>query len=98
MKGKKAKMLKKKYAGSFTGKRNKKKEEEQPLFGEHDQAYNTIQEEITIVVDEMKGCRDSIDKKKERLEDLEKRKGRLEKAAATVAKLRDGALEEKAKK
>lgn len=78
--------------------KTKEKSTDQPnLFGEQDQAYNTIQEEITIVVDEMKACRDAIEKKEDRLTDLEKRKGKLDKAAATVAKLRDGALEKKAK-
>lgn len=85
--------LKKKYAGSFKGD----KAADQPnLFGEQDAAYNTIQEEITIVADAIKACNDTIEKKEEQLEDLQKRSEKLHKAAATVAKLRDGALKKKA--
>ena len=75
-----------------------KPQEDQPLFGEKDQAYNTIQEEISIVVDAIKGCQDAIDKKETQIVELRKRKERLDKAAATVAKLRDDALEKKGKK
>lgn len=81
-------------------KKDKAKEKavDQPnLFGEQDQVYNTIQEEISIVVDAIKGCHDAIEKKKEQLEDLEKRKWKLDKAAVTVAKLRNGALKKKGK-
>ena len=76
----------------------KPQEENQPLFGEKDQVYNTIQEEISIVVDAIKGCQDSIEKKEEQITALEKRKAQLDIAAVTVAKLRDGALEKKEKK
>lgn len=102
MKKEKSAILKKKYAGSFTGKRNKKAEkikEGQPnLFGEQDAVYNTIQEEISIVADLIKGCQDSIEKKEEQVTDLQERKRKLDLAAATVAKIRDGALEKKGKK
>ena len=74
-----------------------KPQEDQPLFGEKDQVYNTIQEEITIVADAIKGCYDAIEKKEDQLDDLQKRSEKLHKAATTVAKLRDGALEKKGK-
>ncbi len=78
--------------------KEKKPQAAQPnLFGEQDAAYNTIQEEITIVADEMQGCRDAIEKKEDRLTHLIGRKGKLDRAAETVAKLRDGALKKKAK-
>lgn len=76
----------------------KDKAADQPnLFGEQDAAYNTIQEEITIVADAIKGCHDAIEKKEDQLDDLQKRSKKLHKAAETVAKLRDGALKKKGK-
>lgn len=77
----------------------KEKAADQPnLFGEQDQVYNTIQEEISIVVDEIKGCTSTILKKEEQITALEKRKEGLDIAAATVAKIRNGALKKKEKK
>ena len=81
----------------FEGKDPKKKPDQPNLFGEQDDAYNTIQEEITIVVDAIQGCRDIIKKKDEQLTELITRKGKLDRAAETVAKLRDGALKKKTK-
>ncbi len=79
--------------------KDKAKTADQPnLFGEQDQVYNAIQEEISIVVDAIKGCQDTISKKEEQAVDLQKRKDSLEKAAATVAKYRDRALLNKGKK
>lgn len=102
MKKEKIKALKKEFEKAHKGTKNagevKLEKAKQPnLFGEHDEVYNTIQEEITIVVDEMTGCRDTIEKKEDRYEDLRKRKARLDKAAETVAKLRDAAPKKKAK-
>ena len=73
----------------------KKKPEQTNLFGEKDQLYNTIQEEISIVVDMIKGCQDAIDKKEEQISTLQKRKNNLERAAKTAAKLRDEELSKK---
>ena len=89
MKKEKSKILKEKYAGSFTGKRD---EEQAPLFGDKDQLYNTIQEEISIVVAMIVSCQDSIDKKEEQIVVLKKRKDNLERAARTAAKMRDEEL------
>lgn len=95
MKKEKTKILKEKYAGSFGGKRD---DEQTNLFGEKDQLYNTIQEEISIVVDVIKGCQDSIDKKEDQIKELQKRKDKLERAAKTAAKMRDEELSKKEKK
>ena len=103
------KLIKKKLDEEYKGTRNtgerkleegkdpKKKPDQPNLFGEQDAAYNTIQEEITIVADAISGCHDAIGKKEEQLDDLQKRSQKLHKAAETLAKLRDGALEKKAK-
>lgn len=95
MKKEKREILKEKYAGSFGGKRD---EEQTSLFGEKDQLYNTIQEEISIVVEVIKGCQDSIDKKEDQIKELSKRKDKLERAAKTAAKMRDEELSKKEKK
>ena len=76
----------------------KDKGEQTNLFGEKDQLYNTIQEEISIVVDVIKGCQDSIDKKEDQIKELQKRKDKLERAAKTAAKMRDEELSKKEKK
>lgn len=76
----------------------KDKKTDQPnLFGEQDEVYNTIQEEITIVADAIKGCQDAIEKKEDQLTELFGRKGKLDRAAATVAKIRDAGPKEKGK-
>lgn len=80
-------------------KDKKKSAADQPnLFGEQDQVYNTIQEEITIVVEAIEGCQSTIIKKEEQITALERRKERLDKAAETVAKIRNGALKKKEQK
>ena len=77
----------------------KEKAADQPnLFGEQDQVYNTIQEEISIVVDAIQSCQDSIEKKEDQLTELIGRKGKLDRAAETVAKLRDKTLKKKKNK
>lgn len=73
-------------------------EEQTNLFGEKDQLYNTIQEEISIVVAMIKACQDAIDKKEEMISALQKRKDNLERAARTAAKMRDEELSKKEKK
>lgn len=75
----------------------KKKPDQPNLFGEQDEVYNTIQEEITIVADAIQGCHDAIGKKEDQLDDLQKRSQKLHAAAATVAKLRDAGPKKKAK-
>ena len=95
MKKEKREILKQKYAGSFGGKRDG---EQTSLFGEKDQLYNTIQEEISIVVSMIGSCQDSIDKKEEQIVILQKRKDNLERAAKTAAKMRDEELSKKEKK
>jgi len=95
MKKEKREILKEKYAGSFGGKRD---EQQTNLFGEKDQLYNTIQEEISIVVSMIGSCQDSIDKKEEQIVILQKRKDNLERAAKTAAKMRDEELSKKDKK
>lgn len=95
-KEKKEKILKEGgIAVAISGSRS---EEQTNLFGEKDQLYNTIQEEISIVVDMIKGCQDSIDKKEDQIKDLQKRKDKLERAARTAAKMRDEELSKKEKK
>ena len=94
MKKEKTKILKEKYAGSFGGKRD---EEQKNLFGDKDQLYNTIQEEISIVVAMIVANQDSIDKKKDQNTALQKRKDNLERAARTAAKMRDEELSKKKK-
>lgn len=78
--------------------KTKKKAADQPnLFGEQDEVYNTIQEEITIVADAIQGCHDAIEKKEDQLGDLQKRSQKLHTAAATVAKIRDAGPKKKGK-
>jgi len=78
--------------------KSKDRAADQPnLFGEQDQVYNTIQEEITIVIALAEACEETISKKEDQLEELWKRKRKLDKAAATVAKLRDAGLKKKGK-
>lgn len=108
MKKEKSKILKEKYAGKFTGKGDKaklekareetKKPDQPNLFGEQDQVYNTIQEEISIVVAAIVSAQEAISKKEDQVADLMERKQKLEKAAVTVAKLRDSKLGKKRKK
>ena len=69
--------------------------EQTNLFGEKDQLYNTIQEEISIIVAMIKANQDSIEKKEDQNTALQKRKDNLERAAKTAAKLRDEELKEK---
>lgn len=96
------KLIKEKYAESFTGKRTKEEagksiEAQAPLFGEKDQLYNTLQEEISIVVAAIEAGREAISKKEDQVRDLIERKNKLEKAASTAAKYRDEDLEKKKK-
>jgi len=110
MKKEKREILEKKYAGSFKGTKNegeakleeakdpKKKKPDQPnLFGEQDQVYNTIQEEISIIVAAIVSGQEAISKKEDQIADLMERKQKLEKAALTVAKLRDSKLKKREK-
>lgn len=69
--------------------------EQTNLFGDKDQLYNTIQEEISIVVAMIVANQDSIDKKKDQNTALQKRKDNLERAARTAAKMRDEELSKK---
>lgn len=111
MKKEKREILKKKYTGSFKGTKNegeekleeakdpKKKKPDQPnLFGEQDQVYNTIQEEISIVVAAIEAGNEAISKKEDQVADLMERKRKLDLAAVTVAKLRDAKLKKKERK
>lgn len=75
-----------------------KKPEQPNLFGEADQLYNTIQEEISIVVAMIETTQEAISKKEDLLADLKERKQKLDKAAATAVKVRDKELKEKKKK
>ncbi len=75
----------------------KKKPDQPNLFGEQDQVYNTIQEEISIIVAAIVAGQEAISKKEDQIADLQERKQRLEKAAGTVAKLRDAKLKKKEK-
>jgi len=68
------------------------------LFGEADQLYNTLQEEISIVVALIEAAQEAISKKEDQLEDLRERKKKLDKAAESAVKLRDKELKEKKKK
>lgn len=107
MKKEKTKILKERYAGSFTGKKSKvlvtldtakekkPQQEQKNLFGDKDQLYNTLQEEISIVVAMIQVNHESIDKKKEQNVGLQKRKDNLERAARTAAKMRDEELSKK---
>jgi len=80
-------------------KKDNKKTPGQPgLFGEADQLYNTIQEELSLVDADIKSCQDSIEKKEDQLTDLRTRRLKLDKAAASAVKLRDKELKEKKKK
>ena len=80
-------------------KKDPKKKPDQPnLFGEQDQVYNTIQEEISIIVAGIVSGQEAISKKEDQVADLMERKQKLEKAALTVAKLRDAKLGEKKKR
>jgi hypothetical protein len=109
MKKERKEIIKEEYAKLHKGKikselvkieeaKDPKKKPDQPnLFGEQDEVYNTIQEEITIVADAIQGCHDAIGKKEDQLEDLQKRSQKLHTAAATVAKIRDAGPKEKAK-
>lgn len=76
-------------------KEPKKKPDQPNLFGEQDQVYNTIQEEISIIVAGIVSAQEAISKKEDQVADLMERKQKLEKAAITVAKLRDAKLEKK---
>jgi len=78
--------------------REKIKADQPNLFGEQDQVYNTIQEEISIIVATMVAGQEAISKKEDQLADLSERKQKLEKAAVTVAKLRDAKLKKKEKR
>jgi len=75
-----------------------KKGDQPNLFGEQDQVYNTIQEEISIIVAAIVAGQEAISKKEDQIADLMERKQKLEKAAVTVAKLRDSKLEKKKEK
>jgi len=80
------------------GKDPKKKKPDQPnLFGEQDQVYNTIQEEISNLVAAINSALEAISKKEDQVADLIERKRKLDKAAITVAKLRDAKLKKKGK-
>jgi len=97
MKKEKTKILKEKHADSFEGKKTKKKDDQPNLFGEQDQVYNTIQEEISIIVAAIVSGQEAISKKEDQIADLMERKQKLEKAAITVAKIRDEKLKKKGK-
>ena len=108
MKKEKTKILKERYAGSFTGKKSKvlvtldtakeKKPDQPNLFGEQDQVYNTIQEAISTATAAIVSGQEAISKKEDQVADLMEWKQKLEKAALTVAKRRDAKLTEKGKK
>jgi len=71
----------------FVLKEKKKPQPEQPnLFGDQDFVFSTIQEEISGIHSMIERTMESIDKKKEFLEDLKRRKQQLDKAAAIVRK------------
>ena len=75
--------LKKKYAGSFTGKRN----QEQPnLFGDQDFVFSALQEEISGIFSEIERTQEAIEKKKDLLKELNRRKQQLDKAALIITK------------
>lgn len=105
MKKEKVKILKEKYAGSFTGKRSKilvtldtakeKKPDQPNLFGEQDQVYNTIQEALSTATADIASAQEAISKKEDQIVVLMEWKQKLEKSALTVAKLRDAKLEKK---
>ncbi len=69
--------------------------EQTNLFGDKDQLYNTLQEEISIVVAMIQANQEAISKKKDQVVGLQKRKDNLERAARTVAKMRDEELKKK---
>jgi len=82
MKKEKTKILKEKYAGSFGGKRDKP---DQPnLFGDQDFVFSALQEELSVIHSMIERTIESIDKKKELLDDLKRRKQQLDKAAVMV--------------
>ena len=101
-------VVKEKYAGSFTGKKDKilvtldttkeKKPDQPNLFGEQDQVYNTIQEAISTATADIVSAQEAISKKEDQVAALMEWKQKLEKAALTVAKLRDSKLKLKSKK
>lgn len=76
----------------------KKKPDQPNLFGEQDQVYNTIQEEISIIVTQISAGYEAISKKEDQVTDLVERKQKLDKAALTVAKLRDAELKKEKEK
>ena len=91
-------VVKEKYGRSIKDKDSKKKPDQPNLFGEQEQVYNVIQEEISILVAGIVSAQEAISKKEDQVKDLMERKQKLEKAALTVAKLRDAKLEKKGKK
>jgi len=76
----------------------KEKTSKQPfLFGEVDEVYNALETERTYLVEEIKDCFKTIDRKKTVIRLLEERKSKLDGALKAVKKQR-AALEPEKKK
>lgn len=80
-------VIKEKYGDDPEKFGKKKPQPDQPnLFGDQDFVFSALQEEISGIHSDIERAIESIDKKKEALQDLKRRKQQLDKAAVIIKK------------